>query len=198
MMIESILISTFVTSALATLFALLGRIWVNRARERDREQVESALKELSHQIELSLHTNKSIFEKEFESAVSTWNSVLKLVVEVLYIRRDALSGIIPIDQIKKCYEQHIETHDILYMYAPFYPVVIRDAAFDTGAVAQIVYQEAEKVLGDPNAISLIETLCSHQLSIVQSKVEKFKSEIRERYVFQESLAQRASSNVNVC
>ncbi|MEZ5490263.1 MAG: hypothetical protein R3F50_08085 [Gammaproteobacteria bacterium] len=189
MMFDTILTSTIVTSALAAVFALLGKIWVNRVQERDRERAESDLKKLSHRIELSLHTNKSIFEKEFASAVASWNSVLKLVTEVQFLLRDARSGVVPNDQIRKCYEQHLETHDVLYMHAPFYPEIIRDAAFDTVGAAQVMYQEAENVKDETGAENLIESMCEQQFNVVQRKVEEFESRIRERYVSENALAQ---------
>lgn len=181
-MLDNILTSAFVTSVLLGLGGFLGKIWINRIREKDRKIYEREIGSIKKTLEMTLHADKSIFEKEFGACEETWNSLLKFKTEVAFIKRDFEKKEDIRPQLEKCFEQHLKTHDLLYNNAPFVPECIRDEFFELAYCLQSIYQNVQETINEDSFTSDFLSLYEEQNLKVNTSIEKLEKLIRKRYV----------------
>jgi hypothetical protein len=134
-------ISAFVSSVILGLGGVIGKIWVNRVREFDKSIYQNELNMLNSKLDFALHTSKSIFEKQFNSCDETWKALLKLLTEIRYLERDFdIDDESFMKQRNACYEQHKNTHDILFNTAPYLSSQLRDYFFEATSFLEKNYQ----------------------------------------------------------
>lgn len=181
-MLEDIFTSALVSSAILGLGGILGKVWVNRVREIDRIKYEDEISKIKSKLEMSLHANKAVFEKEFNSCEQTWNALLKFKSETSYLLDEAGDRAKFENQMLKCFEQHSIAHDLLYSNAPFIPENIRDEFFEVALGLQTIYQLPSELLESNNFEKLFIEFYDEQKRSVNEKIEKLESLIRARYV----------------
>lgn len=181
-MITTILASTAVSSALIALLGILGKFWIDRKIQQDKHIYDKKISDIRTKLEISLHADKSIFEKEFQSSVETWNSLLKFKSETECLYRDAEDTEKFEKQLEICFKQHVKTHDLLYNNAPFLPKPIRDSFFKVAELLQCLYQLPHAFTNEADYVAMYKSMYDHEVEKVKSEILELEKYLRDRYL----------------